>query len=43
MHADLIGISNHERHPLKRILVGSNVEALINHSKLPVLVIDYET
>ncbi|MBK8493027.1 MAG: universal stress protein [Saprospirales bacterium] len=43
IHADLIGISNHERHPLKRILVGSNVEALINHSKLPVLVIDYET
>lgn len=40
--ARLIGISNHNRHPLKRMLAGSNVEALINHSSIPVLSIDYE-
>lgn len=40
--ARLIGISNHHRHPLKRMLSGSNVEALINHSSIPVLSIDYE-
>jgi CMP-N-acetylneuraminic acid synthetase len=37
----LIGISNHERHPIKRIFQGSNVEMLINHSYIPVLAIDY--
>lgn len=40
--ADLIAISNHNRRPLKRMLMGSNVEALINHSELPVLSIDFE-
>ena len=40
--ADLIAISNHNRTPLRRMLIGSNVEALINHSDLPVLSIDYE-
>ncbi|HQU57895.1 MAG: universal stress protein [Phaeodactylibacter sp.] len=40
--AKLIGISNHNRHPLKRMLAGSNVEALVNHSNIPVLSIDYE-
>lgn len=39
--ASLIGVSNHHRHPVKRVLVGSNVEALVNHSDLPVLCIDY--
>ncbi len=39
--ANLIGISNVHRHPVKRVLMGSNVEALINHSSLPVLSIDY--
>ena len=39
--AELIGISNHYRHPVKRMLVGSNVEALINHAEVPVLSIDY--
>ncbi len=39
--ADLIAISNHERHPVKRMLIGSNVELLINHSELPILTIDY--
>ena len=40
--ADLIAISYHERHPLKRMLIGSNVEAIINHAELPVLTIDFE-
>lgn len=39
--AGLIGISNHNRHPLRRMLSGSNVEALVNHSDIPVLSIDY--
>ena len=39
--ADLIAISNYERRPLKRMLVGSNVEALVNHSDLPVLTVDF--
>jgi nucleotide-binding universal stress UspA family protein len=38
--ADLIAISNEQRHPLKRIFTGSNVEALVNHSDIPVLSID---
>ena len=42
IQADLIAISNHNRRPLKRMLMGSNVEALINHSKLPILSIDFE-
>ncbi len=37
----LIGISNKVRHPLKRIFLGSNVEMLVNHSKIPVVSIDY--
>ncbi len=39
--ADLVAISYHDRHPLKRMLVGSNVEAIVNHSALPVLTIDF--
>ena len=39
--ADLIAISNHLRHPLKRMLVGSTVEALVNHADIPVLSIDF--
>ncbi|MEL6638387.1 MAG: universal stress protein [Bacteroidota bacterium] len=35
--AQLIGISNQYQHPLKRLLVGSNVEALVNHAQIPVL------
>ena len=30
---DLIGISNHIRHPIKRFFKGSNVEILANHSE----------
>ncbi len=41
IEADLVAISYHDRHPLKRMLVGSNVEAIINHSELPVLTIDF--
>ncbi len=40
--AQLIGISNHQRHPLRRMLIGSKVEALINHADVPVLTIDYQ-
>lgn len=40
--ADLIAISNRHRSPLRRMFVGSNVEALINHSELPILSVDYE-
>ena len=40
--ADLIAISNHHRHPVKRVFAGSNVEALVNHSPLPVLSIDWK-
>ena len=38
---DLIAISNHNRHPIKRIFQGSNVEMIANHSDIPVLSIDY--
>ncbi|MEL6922987.1 MAG: universal stress protein [Bacteroidota bacterium] len=39
--ADLIAISNTQRRPLKRMLAGSNVEALVNHAEAPVLTIDF--
>lgn len=39
--ANLIGISNQERHTIKRIFAGSNVEALVNHAPVPVLSIDF--
>ena len=39
--ADLIIISNHYKHPVRRLFQGSNVEYLINHSNLPVLTLDY--
>lgn len=38
--ANLIAISNYERHPIKRIFTGSNVEMLANHSSIPVLSLD---
>ena len=43
LNADLIAISYHERHPIKRMLIGSNVEAIINHADLPVLTVDFKT
>jgi nucleotide-binding universal stress UspA family protein len=39
--ADLIVISNYQRSKLKRLFVGSTVEALINHSEIPVLSLDF--
>ena len=39
---DVISISNHARHPIKRVFQGSNVEIIVNHSQLPVLTIDYK-
>lgn len=39
--ADLVVVSNHYKRPLKRMLVGSNVEALVNHAAMPVLTIDF--
>jgi nucleotide-binding universal stress UspA family protein len=41
INADLIVISNHNRHPVKRIFSGSTVEALVQNSNLPVLSIDF--
>ncbi len=38
---DLIGVSNHSRHRIKRLFQGSNVEMIVNHSQIPVLSIDY--
>lgn len=38
---DLIAISNHVRHPLKRIFSGNTVEMVVNHAEVPVLSIDY--
>lgn len=40
--ADLIAISNHVRHPLKRIFRGSTVEMIVNHANVPVLSMDYQ-
>lgn len=37
---DLIAIPNHEKHPLKRIFLGSTVETLVQVSDAPVLCID---
>ena len=41
VNADLIAVSNQNRHPLKRIFSGSNVEALVNHCESPVLSLDF--
>ena len=41
--ADLVAISNHERHPVKRIFMGSTVESLVNYAKIPVLSFDFNT
>ncbi len=38
---DIVGISNHNRNPIKRIIQGSNVELMVNHIDIPVLSIDY--
>ncbi len=38
---DLIAISNHEKHPWKRVFRGSNVEFIVNHAEVPVLSLDH--
>lgn len=38
---DYVAISNHERHPVKRLFQGSNVEIIVNHTSKPILTIDY--
>ena len=38
---EFIGISNQNKHPIKRIFQSSNVEALILESKIPVLSLDF--
>ena len=40
---DLVAISNHERHPLRRTFRGSTVELLANHAEVPVLSMDHES
>jgi len=40
LDANLIAISNQQRHPIKRILMGSNVEFLVNHADIPLLSLD---
>ncbi len=35
----LIGIGNDDRNPLRRMLIGSVVEALVNHAEVPVLAV----
>ena len=37
----LIGISNKTKHPIKRIFLGSNVEMVVNNSRVPVLSLDH--
>jgi nucleotide-binding universal stress UspA family protein len=37
----LIGLSNHIKHPIKRLIQGSNVEMVVGQSDAPVLSIDY--
>jgi len=39
---DLIGISNHMRHPVKRLFQRSNVELLVHKTNVPILSIDYK-
>lgn len=41
MNADLIVVSNQQRSTLRRMLIGSTVEALINHATIPVLSLDF--
>lgn len=42
IEADLIAISNHDRQPVLRLIMGSMVEYLVNHATIPVLSIDYK-
>jgi len=42
LEADMIIVSNQNRHPIKQMLRGSSVEFIINHAEVPVLSIDSE-
>lgn len=39
---DLIVVSNHKKHPIKRIFQGSNVEMIVGNSYSPVLALDHK-
>ena len=39
--ADLIVVSNYQKSMLRKLFVGSTVEALVNHSKVPILSLDF--
>lgn len=39
--ADLIVVSNYQKSMLRKLFVGSTVEALVNHSKTPILSLDF--
>lgn len=41
IEADLIVVSNYQKSMLRKLFVGSTVEALINHSKIPILSLDF--
>lgn len=40
-YADMVVVSNHVQHPIKRLFMGSTVETLVNHAKIPVLSFDF--
>ena len=40
--ADLIVVSNYQKSMLRKLFVGSTVEALVNHSKTPILSLDFK-
>lgn len=42
INADLIVVSNYQKSMLRKLFVGSTVEALVNHSKTPILSLDFE-
>lgn len=42
INADLIVVSNYQKTMLRKLFVGSTVEALVNHSEIPVLSLDFE-
>lgn len=39
--ADLIVVSNYQKSILRKLFVGSTVEALVNHSEIPILSLDF--
>ena len=39
--ADLIVVSNYQKSMLRKLFIGSTVEALVNHSEIPILSLDF--